>query len=42
MKNVVSTINMFSGKMECIQREAPHTYCQIWRRVIDVLEQFCC
>ena len=39
----IHTINMdnIDSKMECINGEA-HTYCQIWRWVIDVLEMFCC
>ena len=39
---VIHTINMFRGKMECIQGEAPHAYCQIWAWIIDVFEMFCC
>ena len=33
---------MFGGKIKGMQGEAPHTYCQIWWWVIDVLEIFCC
>ena len=32
--SAIHTIDMFGGKIECIQTEAPHTYCQIWRWVI--------